>query len=411
MANVNITAALPGNHIEPSIAVSTLNPNIMCVVAVEDSTGTALTGFYRSIDGGATWSTSVLPQAPGYMSAEAPTIDYTFPDTFIVAVHYFNEFMDGTIATYTSFDNGVTFDPPVIVQQGFGLYVHNDEPFIAVDRSPSSPYRGNAYVGYTPIYDLSQNSAIFFQRSLDEGITWERPLRISDPRGELDRAALAVGLAGELYVGYIQTRSDLPTNAYVRVSLDGGVSFNPPVTRGATFIASTVPVPSPLPVPNYAFRVQTNLSLGTDISAGQFGGFVYAVWNDFRLGYADVFFSRSPDGLLWSTPVTITGAPAGSQNFSPSITVSPSNGTIRVIYYTNRVNGFLLDVFVAESFNAGVSFANRRISDVSTNPNGNSPTPVPLIGDYITAATKFPDTLAAVWNDSRLGKQDIIFGN
>ncbi|WP_233182258.1 hypothetical protein [Paenibacillus sonchi] len=33
------------------------------------------------------------------MSAEAPTIDYTFPDTFIVAVHYFNEFMDGTIAT------------------------------------------------------------------------------------------------------------------------------------------------------------------------------------------------------------------------------------------------------------------------------------------------------------------------
>jgi hypothetical protein len=135
------------------------------------------------------------------------------------------------------------------------------------------------------------------------------------------------------------------------------------------------------------------------------------VWNDFRLGYADIFFSRSPDGLLWSQPVSITGAPAGSQNFSPAITVSPSNGTVRVIYYTNRLDGFLLDVFVAESINSGLSFANRRVSDVSTNPNGTSPIPSVLIGDYITAATIFPDTLAAVWNDTRLGKQDVIFGN
>ncbi|WP_052092007.1 exo-alpha-sialidase [Paenibacillus sp. FSL H7-0357] len=410
MVNVNITAGLPGNHIEPSIAVNTLSPNILCAVAVDDSTGTALTGFYRSIDGGQTWSATILPQAPGYMSAEAPTIDYTFPNTFIVAVHFFNDFDDGTIATYTSFDNGVTFNPPVIVRQGFGLYIHNDEPFLAVDRSPSSPYLGNAYVGYTPLYDLAQNSAIFFQRSLNQGVSWEPPQRISDPRGRLERAALAVGLAGEVYVGYIEL-GPLPKYAYIRASLDGGVTFNPPVTRGATFIANTVPVPSPLPVPNYAFRVQTNLSLGADISAGSFGGFVYAVWNDFRLGYADIFFSRSPDGLLWSQPVSITGAPAGSQNFSPSITVSASNGTVRVIYYTNRLDGFLLDVFVAESINSGLSFVNRRVSDVSTNPNGNSPTPVPLIGDYITAATIFPDTLGAVWNDTRLGKQDVIFGN
>ncbi|MBT2291181.1 exo-alpha-sialidase [Paenibacillus albidus] len=410
MVNVNVTANLPGNHIEPSIAVNTLSPNFLVAVSVDDSTGTALTGVYRSEDGGLTWSGTILPQAPGYMSAEAPTIDYTFPNTFIVAVHFFNEFNDGTIATYTSFDNGLTFNPPVLAQLGYGLYVHNDEPFIAVDRSPSSPYRGNAYIGYTPIYDLSVNSAIFFQRSVDQGLSWERPQRISDPRGQLNRAALAVGLAGEVYVGYIQL-GPAPKYAYIRVSQDGGLTFSPPVTREATFLANTVPVPSPLPVPNYAFRVQTNLSLGTDISAGPFGGFVYAVWNDFRLGYADIFFSRSQDGLLWSTPVNITGAPASSQNFSPSITVSPFNGTIRVIYYTNRLDGFLLDVFVAESFNSGLSFSNRRLTNVSTNPNGTSPTPVPLIGDYITAATIFPDTLAAVWNDTRTGKQDVIFGN
>lgn len=110
MAVVNITGALAGNQFEPSIAVNILNPNIMCVVAVDTSTGPTLTGFYRSIDGGTTWSTTVLPQPAGYSGAEAPTIDYTFPSTFIVTVHVFNGINDGTIVSYTSFDDGATCD-------------------------------------------------------------------------------------------------------------------------------------------------------------------------------------------------------------------------------------------------------------------------------------------------------------
>ncbi|MEY8745526.1 hypothetical protein AB9M62_40440 [Bacillales bacterium AN1005] len=39
MVVVNITGALAGNQFEPSIAVNTLNPSIMCVVAVDTSTG------------------------------------------------------------------------------------------------------------------------------------------------------------------------------------------------------------------------------------------------------------------------------------------------------------------------------------------------------------------------------------
>lgn len=203
MVVVNITGALAGNQFEPSIAVNTLNPSIMCVVAVDTSTGPTLTGLYRSIDGGSTWSTTVLPNPPGYSGAEAPTIDYTFPSTFIVTVHVFNGINDGTIVSYTSFDDGLSWQPPVIVQAGYGTVIHNDEPFIAVDRSPGSPYRGNAYVGYTPLATTS--SSIFTQRSLDQGLTWEGPDRQSNPRGIHDRAALAVGFSGEVYAGYIIT--------------------------------------------------------------------------------------------------------------------------------------------------------------------------------------------------------------
>ncbi|UOK60824.1 exo-alpha-sialidase [Paenibacillus sp. OVF10] len=312
MVVVNITGALAGSQFEPSIAVNTLNPNIMCVVAVDTSTGPTLTGFYRSINGGSTWTTTVLPQPAGYAGAEAPTIDYTFPNTFIVTVHLFNGINDGTIASYTSFDDGLTWQPPVIVQAGFGTIVHNDEPFIAVDRSPGSPYRGHAYVGYTPLATTS--SAIFTQRSVSQGISWDPPDRQSNPRGIHDRAALAVGFSGQVYAGYIITGPASPS-ALLRISYDGGITYQPPLERQATFISSVVPAPSPLPVPNYAFRVQTNLSLGADISVGPNSGTVYAVWNDARAGYTDVLLSESPDGLLWSDPISITGAPPGTQNF------------------------------------------------------------------------------------------------
>ncbi|WP_427050728.1 exo-alpha-sialidase [Paenibacillus sp. TC-CSREp1] len=410
MAVVNITGALGGNQFEPSIAVNTLNPDIMCVVAVDTSTGPTLTGFYRSIDGGVTWSTTILQQPAGYSGSEAPTIDYTFPSTFIVTVHLFNGNNDGTIASYTSFDDGATFQPPVIVQLGFGTVVHNDEPFIAVDRSPGSPYRGHAYVGYTPLATTS--SAIFTQRSVTQGLTWEAPERQSNPRGIHDRATLAVGFSGEVYAGYIITGPASPS-ALLRISYDGGITYLPPIARQSTFISSVVPAPSPLPVPNYNFRVQTNLSMGADISNGPNSGTVYAVWNDARAGYTDVLLCQSPDGLLWTDPVSITAAPAGTQNFFPSITVSPFAGTIRVIYYTNRIDGFLLDVFVAESFDGGVSFSNRRLTTTSFNPNGVAPVPTPLIGDYITAATYAPDNLAAVWMATTppTGKLDVYFGN
>ena len=318
---------------------------------------------------GADLTTTLLPQPAGYSGAEAPTIDYTFPSTFIVTVHVFNGDNDGTIISYRSLDDGLTWNPPVFVNQGYGLIVHNDEPYVACDRTPGSPYRGNAYVGYTPLATAA--SSIFLQSTLDQAVTWQDPRRISSPRGFHDRATIAVGFTGEVYAGYITTGPDSPY-ALLRTSYDGGATFQPPLSNQSTLIASVVPSPEVLPVPDYAFRVQTNLNLDADISNSIYSGTVYAVWNDARNGYTDVFMCQSSDGLLWSEPVSITGAPVGSQNFFPSITVSPFTGTVRVIYYSNQINGFLLDVFVAESFDGGATFTSRRLTTTSFNPNGNS---------------------------------------
>lgn len=97
----------------------------------------------------------------------------------------------------------------------------------------------------------------------------------------------------------------------IRTSLDGGTTFGAPV-----LVSTIVPVPIVLPVPGYAFRVLTFANISTDRSVGPFTNRVYTIWQDFRQGYSDVFMSISNDrGMTWSTPVSITGAPAGSQNF------------------------------------------------------------------------------------------------
>ncbi|MGO4273471.1 exo-alpha-sialidase [Paenibacillus sp. TAF58] len=407
MAVVNITAGSPGAHHEPSIAVSVLSPNIINAVAVDTSTGATQVGIYRSIDGGSTWSTGVLPLPAGWAGMEGATINYTLPNTFIVCAHAFNAFLDGSIFVYRSIDNGVTFSAPILVARGFGTVVHYDIPYSAADESPSSPFLGFTYLTYVPLFDFefgSGNAAIFFQRSLDAGLTWEEPIRISEPFGLQNRAAISVGLTGEVYVGWILTGPTSPT-FLIRRSLDGGVTFQPNINALPAKVADVVLVPTTLP--GYTFRVLTLASLGTDISAGPFGGNIYAVWQDNRQGYSDVFLTTSRDGLLWSPPLSITGAPAGSQNFFPYVTVSPFTGAVFVVYYTNRFNPPLLDVFVAESFNGGASFTNRRVTQTSFDPDSQ-----PLIGDYLTASVIKPQTLAAVWAATTppSGKLDVYFG-
>lgn len=192
------------------------------------------------------------------------------------------------------------------------------------------------------------------------------------------------------------------TDLKIRTSSDGGVTFTP-----ETMVASVVVPPDPLP--GYTFRCLTYPSLAADISnAPTTRGNVYAVWQDFREGYSDIFLAISTNfGVDWGAPISITGSPLGSQNFFPAITVSPADGAIFVTYYTNRVNPLNLDVYLATSRDGGKTFINTRITTISFDVTG-----IPLIGDYIGNAI-VPQTgrLVSVWTDTRTGTENIWFGD
>ncbi|MFD2327727.1 sialidase family protein [Cohnella sp. GCM10020058] len=397
MTNFNFQVT-PGGppKFEPSVAVNLLIPGIMVAVSTDNTTGVPMTGLYRSLDGGNSWSNSLLPLPAGFTGAEAATVTYAFPNTFVVSAHAFPGESDGTTVVYVSTDNGATFGNPIIVAPGYGTYINNDETNATADTSQSSPYLGNLYVAYNHQFNVENggNSTAFMRRSTDLGVTWDTPVLLSIESDQVERPEIAVDLQGIVYAAWITVSPSY--NYIIRKSLDGGVTFGPSVN-----VSSVVPVPTVLPVTNYAFRVLTFASVSTDRSIGPSTGAVYAVWQDNRQGYADVFMSKSVDtGVTWSTPVSITGAPAGSQNFFPSVDVDPLTGVVNIIYYSNQVDGFDLDVFVARSINGGQTFTNTRITNASFNPNGNNPTPVSLIGDYIDIVSVPPGGYIGIWTNT-----------
>ncbi|MFD2334496.1 sialidase family protein [Cohnella sp. GCM10020058] len=407
MTNFNFQVTPAGfPKFEPSVAVNLLITGIMVAVSVDTTSGSPMVGLYRSLDGGNSWANSTLPLPAGFTGAEAPTVAYGFPSTFVVAAHAFPGPSDGTTIFYISTDNGATFSAPKIVAPGFGTYINNDETNIIVDVGQSSPYLGNIYVSYNHQFNVANggNSTAFLQRSTDNGATWNTTILLSSESNQVERPEVAVSLTGIVYAAWVTLNPN--SNYIVRRSLDGGMTFDPPV-----LVSNVVPVPTPLPVPNYDFRVLTFASISTDRSIGPFTEDVYAVWQDNRQGYADIFMSKSTDqGLHWSAPVPITGAPAGSQNFFPSVDVDPLTGVVNIIYYSNQVDGFDLDVFVARSINGGATFTNTRITNTSFNPNGSNPTPVPLIGDYIDIISVPPGGYIGVWMDTTPGTQTIFAG-
>jgi len=391
---------------EPYVAVNLLSPAIMVAVAVDTTTGVPLIGVYRSLDGGANWTQGLLPLPAGFTGAEAPAVAYMFPNIFLITAHAFPGAFSGTVIFYKSIDDGATFSSPIIVNPGYGTYINNDETNIIADVGQSSPYLGHIYVTYNHQFNVANGggSTAFLSRSTDGGTTWDHRVLLSSEADQVERPDVTIDLVGNVYGAWVTV--DPEYRFVIRRSADGGATFDI-----SHIVSRIVPVPTILPVPGYGFRVLTFANISTDRSNGALTNRIYAVWQDFRQGYSDIFMSTSDDlSVTWSAPVSITGAPAGSQNFFPSIDVDPLTGVVNIIYYSNQVDGFDLDVFVARSINGGLTFTNTRITNQSFDPNLGGPVPVTVIGDYIDITSVPPGGYIGVWTDTSTGSMAIFAG-
>ena len=140
-------------------------------------------------------------------------------------------------------------------------------------------------------------------------------------------------------------------------------------------------------------RVNSFPVAAVDISTGPNSGNIYVVWAN--IGTPGVNVGSDIDGYLvrstnggtsWSSPVKINQDPAGlgKQHYFQWVTCDPVTGLLCVIFYDDRnVGSTSCETFVSTSNDAGATWTDFKVSDVSFTPS-----PIPglasgYFGDYL----------------------------
>ena len=395
-------------QVETTIVVDPRNPNII-VAGAQDYRLRAIGGhrwhgFYRSSDGGQTWTQSLVPGFPGDTSSEglsSPLHNFNTTSDPVLAfdrngnVYYagiaFNVISStqtsGLAAFVTKYVNdGAVYFGTTLIPGSFS----DDKPWVTVDTT-GGPSDGNVYVAFDRVFNGIFTTV--FTRSTNGGQTWSNPIATPSTGGNLP--GMAVDASGNVYVS---TEGITPSTANLiqvtKLTSGGGL------IAGTVTASTFVQIPSPLP--GGSFRTFTIPQMAADA----FG--VYVVWDDFRTGNASVLLARSTDGgATWTSPITVNDQAKG-QHFFPTIAVAA--GTVNLAWYDSRLNTAItmtsLDVFYAQSTNHGMSFSpNIRVTNVSFNPNivlrTDAPNPnEPFMGDYNQIAAS-PTAAYLVWADNR----------
>src|SRR5215207_2857270 len=310
--------------------------------------GAVNTGWATSTDAGRTWRSGILPAltvrstpAGRWQRASDPVVAYdALHGVWLIASLALSPGEAAAVVVSRSPD-GVTWSAPIsVVEAPWQPNLLLDKEWITCDNGATSPHRGSCYATYSDFRSLQ----LEFQASRDGGLTWESQVSAPENAGRgsiLGRWAPApqpvVQPDGDLIVPFY----DENRVASVR-SVDGGRSFQPPVTISATNFKATPGLRGP-PLPSAEVDRAGN---------------VYVVWPDCArtpsCSVNDLVISSSADGVTWSRATRIPTRPRGSRAdyVLPGIGADTSRtGRIAVVYYVLRDG--LLDVGFTSSENGG----------------------------------------------------------
>ena len=263
-----------GRQNEPSAAIDPRNQDVIvassndyCGVYHDDvdadgapiPSGPVWLGYYRSTDGGTSFTSSLVPGYPddtspfadrahirtassgdpvlawdlhgrlfaGSESSEDPAgSKKTFGDVWVATY----ENPDGPDSTDT-IDDGKEFVRSQIVAKGvsapFLLGKFNDKTAIEVDRTRSS-CEGNVYFAWSRFTTYQSN--IYVSRSTDHGATWSHPMSVTPRSQSVQVPEVTVTGNGNVYLTWIATlgnqRNHTDAVQYAR-STDCGATFGP----------------------------------------------------------------------------------------------------------------------------------------------------------------------------------------
>jgi hypothetical protein len=403
---------------EVSIASNPTNPlNFLA--------GANTTGRFTTTDGGQTWNVGSLG-----LGGDPVTAFDAAGRAYFGSLGNTSSCPDNPYF-YRSTDGGFTFTGPMlpITDSAPGEHFF-DKEWIAVDNNATSPYFGRIYYtvsNFRTPPGCNLNSYIDVQEQLvfstDQGTTWSRPpTQINDASHNQAQFTNPVAARdGTLYVGYqyqnctFNCNGSLPMVNLVAKSSDGGVSFSPSITITGQPISATGAF-----VGGYQYLYAGSTTSGfrhndqgilgvSPTNANE----VYAMWTDGRWDtsfvyqsvtgqHADIAFSRSTDGgTTWSAPIRVNddAQANGKDQFFPWMTVG-TDGTIHASWSDRRdsATGFQYRQYYSQSTDGGLTWSvNQAVSDVGGTPGS-------FIGDYSSIAVNANNTLVLpLWTDARSG--------
>lgn len=380
---------------------------------LRDVGGSVWAGVYTSFDGGDSWIAQLVPGYRGgptgnlssFQFGGDPIVGFDRHGSAYAGGIFFRgtptgaDIRDVTIALSRSDDGGKTWRDAVVVAPGKAQSVFNDHPQMTVDVT-GSPSDGNVYISWTKFTGVGQID-IYVATSRDRGATWSSvkvsgPVPQGDAEGYYQDSMVTIGARGEVYVVWDEwflANGAIPrTKIWMAVSADGGRSFSLP------WVAEDGVVP--ISLPNAPYRHDTYPVAAVDTGTGRYRGRLYLTWSDQRSGNADILLKSSDDGgKSWSSIRRVNDDAGAAGQFMQWVSVAP-NGRVDVSFYDRRddPNDTLLNEYYAGSTNGGATFANVRVSDVSSDP---AVWPS-FIGDYnqIASTTK---AAHPAWTDMRNG--------
>jgi hypothetical protein len=265
-----------GRQNEPAVAVDPRNTQVIvgssndyCGVFAANGTfigvGVVWMGYYRSENGGASFTSSLIPGYPGDSSPFAarahvrtsgagdPVLAWDSHGRLFAGSESSGDpegtaktFGDVWVGTYENpgGENGATvndgkeFVTSVIVAQGSAapnlLGKFHDKTAIEVDRT-GGQCDGNVYFAWARFTGGGSNgfnSSIYFVRSTDHGRTFSSPMKLSQTVHDIQFPDIAVTGNGHVYVTYREfadVRSNTTTDAIAyNTSTDCGASFSQP---------------------------------------------------------------------------------------------------------------------------------------------------------------------------------------
>jgi hypothetical protein len=424
---------------EPSIAESLVDP-MNAVAAANDYTGD---GFWigSTTDGGQTWTSQWKDPKfsfdGGRCFASDPSVVYSLRDHafYLSTLCYFSTTPASEVQVWKSLDGGATWssslEPATVITNhasdgSIDASVFYDKELMAVNNTPSSPHFGRIYVTFTKFHmtggSYARSDYCPVQAAYTDAIptgdpanaVWSHTAIMPDAPGAKGVGASAdqfstpvVDDHGGLDVAFVQEdcNTSIDHALFFARSTNGGASFGPinRIDQPGWFVDNPNANDN-LPGKGHV-RFPNTPSLAYDATRQRLA-LVYQNNVHRTVSGADISLQTSNDwGTTWAAPRTISVTPTGKaaprDQFFPAIGVDGS-GHWFAIWQDTRLDpaNHLISTFQGESTDGGHTWVNFDISTASFDARKSFFTCGCFIGDYNQIAVSDEVVLPA-WTDGR----------